>query len=137
MSHSIKTPSIARGAVLALAVLAVLSTALIPTAGAVSKPDAGSDVSPLSAACGRNGPNYQNQRYNDAPSGGPANIRNGSSTSCPAVGVLMPTDDAVYYCYTSGSGGTWTFLRDLRTGVVGWVLDSLLDGYGSNRRCPF
>ena len=137
MSHSIPTPSIARGAVLALAVLAVLSIALIPAAGAAPKSDAGSSVSALSAACGRNGPNYQNQRFNDAPRSGPANIRNGSSTSCPAVGVLMPTDDAVYYCYTVGSGGTWTFLRDLRTGVVGWVLDSLLDANGSSRYCGF
>jgi hypothetical protein len=89
------------------------------------------------AYCGRSGPNLQNGRVNDAAFTGPANQRSGSSTSCSAPGVLQPTDDALYFCWTSGTGGTWTYLRNLRTGVQGWVLDSLLRNNGSNRYCGF
>jgi hypothetical protein len=51
-----------------------------------------------------------------------------TSTDCPIVGVLQPTDDALYYCYTWGIDEfSWTYLRNLRTGVSGWSRDNLLD----------
>jgi hypothetical protein len=44
------------------------------------------------------------------------------------VGVLQPTDDALYYCYTwANDGFSWTYLRNQRTGVRGWSRDNLLD----------
>ncbi len=50
-----------------------------------------------------------------------------STAKWPAsVGVLQPGDDADYYCWTKGPRFTWTFLRNLRTGVRGWVRDDLL-----------
>ena len=94
-------------------------------------------VDPDAAACGRAGPNLENRRVNDATASGADNQRSGSSTGCPAVGVLQATDDAIYFCFTSGTGGTWTYLQNVRTGVRGWVLDSLLDGDGSLVGCGF
>jgi hypothetical protein len=86
--------------------------------------------SPSAAACGRPGPNRENRRVNNASSPNAARQRSGSSTGCVALGVLQPTDDAVYYCYTvvhtADRTKTWTYLRSLRTGVRGWVLDDLL-----------
>jgi hypothetical protein len=99
-------------------------------------------VGPAHASCGTPGPNLENRVEADAPSGGAANQRSGtravSPTDCVIVGVLQPSDDAVYYCWTRGQDGfTWTYLRNLRTGVSGWVRDNLLDGNGSNVGCGF
>lgn len=93
---------------------------------------------PNNAACGRTGPNIDNARHNDAPADGAANQRSGSSTGCAAVGVLQPTDDAIYFCWTLGTDGfTWTYLQSVRTGVRGWVRDNLLDGNGAVNNCGF
>jgi hypothetical protein len=94
---------------------------------------------PDAAACGRSGPNLQNQVIADAASrSGGANQRSGSSTRCPALGVLQPTDDARYYCWTVGNDGfTWSYARNQRTGVRGWTRDDLLRNTGSNRYCGF
>jgi hypothetical protein len=90
------------------------------------------------ASCGTAGPNIGNEFNADAPFGDAANQRSGSSTSCARLGVLQPTDDATYFCYTFGTDGyTWTYLRNERTGVRGWVRDDLLDGYGSHYKCGF
>lgn len=96
-------------------------------------------ISPDFAACGKVGPNLQDQVISNASQGsGGANIRNGSSTSCPALGVLEPTDDARYFCFTGGNDGfAWTFLRDTRTKVEGWVRDDLLRLGGSIDFCGF
>jgi predicted small lipoprotein YifL len=83
-------------------------------------------ISPSVAACGKTGPNLGNEHVNDASSPGAAQQRSGSSTSCVARGALQPTDDAVYFCFTGASDGTWTYLQNLRTGVRGWTRDDLL-----------
>lgn len=85
-------------------------------------------VSPMHAPCGTTGPNLENRVEADAPAGGSARQRRGSSTSCTADGQLEPTDDALYFCYTWGNDGySWTYLRNQRTTVRGWVRDDLLD----------
>ena len=90
------------------------------------------------ASCGRTGSTASSTRHNDAPSNGAANQRSGSSTGCVALGVLQPTDDALYFCYTVANDGfTWTYNQNLRTGVRGWTRDDLLDGYGSFTYCGF
>ncbi|HET9622564.1 MAG TPA: hypothetical protein VFP84_14430 [Kofleriaceae bacterium] len=94
-------------------------------------------ASPDAAACGKVGPNKENRRVNNATVSGAAQQRSGSSTGCPALGALQATDDAIYFCFTVGTGGTWTYLQNVRTGVRGWVLDSLLDGDGSLVGCGF
>jgi hypothetical protein len=117
-----------------------LALALSAPASAAPSVVSKAGVSSLStsfAACGRSGPNIQNGHVADAAFTGAANIRTGSSTACAAVGVMQPTDDAVYFCYTGGTDGTWTYLRNVRTGVQGWVKDSLLRGNGSNSYCGF
>jgi len=87
--------------------------------------------SPQAAACGRAGPTGTSERVNDAAFTGAANQRNGtvavSSNNCTIVGVLQPTDDALYFCWTLGNDGfTWTYAQNLRTGVRGWTRDNLL-----------
>jgi hypothetical protein len=128
-----------RKAILAVAVsvLALPLTALTAPASAAPAA-AASNVSPSAASCGRAGPELDKRIDADAPSGGAAKQRSGSSTSCAAPGVLQPTDDAEYFCWTIGSDShTWSYLRNIRTGVRGWVRDDLLDGNGSNRFCGF
>lgn len=65
----------------------------------------------------------------------PANMRSGPSTACAINGVLQTSDRADYHCYKLGAGGTWTYLRDDRTGAYGWVRDDLLEDGGSDVYC--
>jgi hypothetical protein len=127
--------------VTAAAAFAMTGVNLAGTASATPKTGQGG-VGTAHAACGTTGPNIDNRVDADAPSGGAANQRSGtvsaSSTNCTIVGVLQPTDDALYYCWTAANDGyTWTYLRNQRTGVRGWVRDDLLDGYGSDDYCGF
>ena len=70
--------------------------------------------------------------------GGGANIRNGSSTSCTKRGEASSGHRLDYHCYTVGNDGyTWTFLRDNNTGISGWVRDDLLSDNGSFKYCGF
>jgi len=109
----------------ATAAVAGLITAM--PANAAPKIDPGA-IGPMHANCGTAGPNLENRVEADAPAGGAANQRSGSSTGCSAPGALQPTDDALYYCYTWGNDDySWTYLRNQRTGVRGWVRDTLLD----------
>lgn len=99
-------------------------------------------IAPDAAACGRAGDTSSSVRTNDAAFTGAANQRSGSSTSCVAVGVLQPTDDALYFCFTcvpnlNTCNETWTYNQNIRTGVRGWTRDDLLRGDGSFRFCGF
>jgi hypothetical protein len=98
----------------------------------------GADVRALRhAPCGTAGPDLDTQRTDDASSPNAVNQRSGSSTGCTAVGALQPSDDAQYFCFTVENGGsfTWTYLQNVRTGVVGWVRDDLLRDRGSFADC--
>ncbi|MFJ6564455.1 SH3 domain-containing protein [Streptomyces sp. NPDC091412] len=66
-----------------------------------------------------------------------ANIRSGSHTSCAVKGWADKQDTLVYACYTSGEGGTWTYLYNQTDDVLGWVKDSLLPYNGATRYCGF
>ena len=83
-------------------------------------------IRPRAAACGMAGPTSTSERVNDAAFTGTARQRSGSSTGCTAPGALQPTDDALYYCFTFASDGTWTYNQNLRTTVRGWTRDDLL-----------
>ena len=101
---------------------------------------AAASVLPLNASCGTVGPNVGNEFHADAPAGDAANQRSGSSTGCTILGVLQPTDDATYFCWTRATDGlTWTYLRNERTKVRGWVRDDLLDDNGAAfpNKCGF
>lgn len=119
--------------------IGAVTAVAVPVLGlAVPAGAATGSVNPDHAACGRAGPNIDNHRVNDAPSQGAAQQRSGSSTSCAALGVLQPTDDAIYFCWTHGNDGfTWTYLQNIRTGVRGWTRDNLLDQNGAVSNCGF
>lgn len=94
-------------------------------------------AAPRHAACGRVGPRLDGSRTNDASSPNTALQRSGSSTSCDRPGQLNPTDDAIYFCFTSGNDGfTWTYLERVG-GNRGWVRDDLLRDFGSFVFCGF
>ena len=104
-------------------------------------------ITPHAAACGRAGDTSASVRTNDAAFTGAAKQRSGSSTSCTAPGALQPTDDALYYCFTCTSDcsdiGSWTYNKNIRTGVSGWTRNDLLRPEpggpfnGSSRFCGF
>lgn len=117
--------------------VAVLALTLALPASAADKATS-APISAMNAPCGINGPNIQNQHVDNAALVSGARQRTGSSTACTGRGALQPGDAAVYYCYTWGNDGySWTFLRNLRTGVVGWTRDDLLRNNGSSRGCGF
>lgn len=99
------------------------------------------------AACGKKGDTSKSVRVNNAAFDGAAQQRSGSSTSCTAVGALQPTDDTLYYCFTCTTNcsdtGSWTYNKNIRTGVSGWTRNDLLRPEsgdflnGSSRPCPF
>jgi hypothetical protein len=75
--------------------------------------------------------------------GSGVNIRSGPHSppplTCSSNGQGQLGDGADYHCFTSGdtvSGtSTWTWVRNTRTGVQGWVHDSFLSGFGSFIAC--
>ncbi|MEV6107013.1 SH3 domain-containing protein [Streptomyces sp. NPDC051940] len=89
-----------------------------------------------SAYCGRSGPILVGGSARMTP-GVSANMRSGSSTSCKIVGWADNQDYLVYYCWTSGENGTWTFLYNQHDDRFGWVKDSLLPGNGADPWCGF
>lgn len=104
--------------------------------------DAGEQTSAVSpeasvehATCGQAGPNRTNRITTNAAYPNAANQRSGSSTGCAINGVLQPTDDALYHCWTRAGNYTWTYLKNMRTGVHGWVRDDLLRDNGSPNAC--
>jgi hypothetical protein len=89
-----------------------------------------------SAPCGKTAPDLDHSAYVTATTSG-AYMHTGSSTTCNTTGELLKGQKADYYCYTSTSSYTWTYLRDVATGKVGWVRDDLLPGGGSFTYCGF
>ena len=104
-------------------------------------------IMPNAAACGKAGDTSSSVRTNDAAFTGAAKQRSGSSTGCTAPGALQPTDDALYYCFTCTTDcsdiGSWTYNKNIRTGVSGWTRNDLLRPEpggpvnGSSRFCGF
>lgn len=67
-------------------------------------------------------------------------MRSGSSTGCGVKGWADNRDTLMYYCWTYGENGTWTYVWNLDDNTLGWVKDSLLpDGgsWGSGNYCGF
>lgn len=69
-------------------------------------------------------------------------LRSGSSTTCGTRDIISPgpdNDELDYYCYTFAEDGftTWTYLRDVSSGVEGWALDDDLHNLGANNVCQW
>lgn len=75
--------------------------------------------------------------------GNGVNIRRGPHSppglSCTSDGQGQRGDGADFHCFTVGDNvdgiSTWSWVRNTRTGVQGWVNDGLLSGLGSIRAC--
>jgi hypothetical protein len=125
---------------MSISAMAVLGLLLVAPAGSALADDKVADVSPMYAACGTNPADHDSYHENVVdPAWAAANQRSGGSTSCAIYGVLQPTDNADYHCFSWASDyvHTWTYLRNLRTGVRGWVRDDLLKDNGSHIYCGF
>jgi len=88
-----------------------------------------------SASCGTTVSDKDSSSWNKTANG--ANERSGSSTGCTIKGIAYNTQSLDYHCWTSGEGGTWTFVRNDATGVTGWIRDDLLSDGGSYVYCGF
>ncbi|WP_415646235.1 SH3 domain-containing protein [Stackebrandtia soli] len=55
------------------------------------------------------------------------NIRSGRSTNCVSLGVGYTSHTVDIHCTSTYNGEDWTYLRNVNTGVKGWVKTSLLD----------
>ncbi|WP_367325619.1 SH3 domain-containing protein [Streptomyces sp. HUAS ZL42] len=119
-------PRRAKLAALAVGVLAVPAGLVVGTAGTAS----------ANASCGQGAWGTDGTDVRMTP-GVSANMRSGSSTSCGIVGWADNQDTLIYYCWTSGQNGTWTYLYNQHDDRTGWVKDSLLPYNGSNQWCGF
>ncbi|MEU4448599.1 SH3 domain-containing protein [Actinosynnema sp. NPDC050801] len=113
---------------------AALATMFALPAGAASaKP--GNEVGAAHASCGTTAPDKDSSPWL-ATARTAAKQRSGSSTSCAALGTVQTSDRLDYHCFTYGNDNyTWTYLRNDRTDVAGWVRDDLLKDGGSGVRC--
>jgi hypothetical protein len=127
---SIRIRLIAAGGAVAVAAVTVLAG----TAQAAPAKPVG-PIGTMHASCGTNPPDKDSGSWL-ATARSAANERSGSSTSCTIKGVAQTSDRLDYHCYTDGNDGyTWTYLRNDRTGVAGWVRDDLLKDNGSFVYC--
>lgn len=121
------------GAVVTLGMLVIAPA----SASADTTPTKDPGVVIMHASCGAASPSDIDGGSWNATGGG-ANIRSGSSTSCAKRGEADSGHRLDYHCYTVGNDGyTWTFLRDNNTGIKGWVRDDLLSDNGSYKYCGF
>lgn len=119
----------------AVAAAAMTMPVVLVTAPAEAAPK-GDGIAPLNYPCGSAAPpNYDPIGWITGAVAG-ARIRNGSSTSCLALGDIQTSDPLDYYCYTKGPDGlTWTYLLNQKTTVRGWTRDDLLPNRGSHYQC--
>jgi hypothetical protein len=121
----------------AAAAVAVGAAAVVLVAApANAAPKGDGQLGAQHAPCGTAGPNLDATVTTGAAAG--SRLRTGSSTACTAVGTNQPSHQLDYYCYThDNSGVSWTYLRNITTGVRGWTRDDLLPGNGSGWHCGF
>ncbi|PPK67132.1 hypothetical protein V5P93_003470 [Actinokineospora auranticolor] len=86
------------------------------------------------AACGVSAPDKDN-KPNHTALRTRHSLFTGPSETCAHPNWAEPTDNLDYYCWASGDGGTWTYLRNARTNQVGWILDEYLTDWGSVVAC--
>ncbi|MFI0811966.1 SH3 domain-containing protein [Streptomyces echinatus] len=117
----------------------VLAAALVVTA-AVFTPAVTAGPAHAVAACGKKAGDKDSSTWH-ATAGG-ANMRSGSSTGCHINGLAARGDVLDYHCYTWGAWQgdqrySWTYARNTRTGVEGWLRTDTLSDFGSDVYCGF
>ncbi|MFG2715346.1 SH3 domain-containing protein [Streptomyces goshikiensis] len=73
-----------------------------------------------------------------ATADGVVNMRSGASTGCPANGVAYRGQALDYHCYApplADDDYSWTYARNVSTGVEGWIRNDLLTDFGSKVKC--
>ncbi|MFD7827863.1 hypothetical protein [Kitasatospora sp. NPDC059803] len=73
-----------------------------------------------------------------ATADGAVNMRSGASTGCPANGVAYQGQALDYHCYSTPLADddfSWTYARNVSTGVQGWIRNDLLTDHGSKVKC--
>ena len=116
---------------MAVVVLAAAGTVLVP---ALAQPALASDCSHGHSNRDSTGGTFL---------GNGVNLRSGPHSppglSCPSNGQGQRGDGAAFHCWTFGDNvdgtSTWSWVRNTRTNVQGWVNDSLLSGNGSIEEC--
>ncbi|MET8065796.1 hypothetical protein ACFYON_21225 [Micromonospora sp. NPDC005686] len=97
---------------------------------------------PASAGCSHSHSNVDS-KFGQLFNATNVNIRTGPHTTCASLGYGQLSHTVDFHCFASGdrvsANGhttyTWTYLRDVTTGVSGWVADALLDNLGGNVAC--
>lgn len=102
----------------AIAVLALSGVAATSTAAAAGEVGA--------LGCTATGADKDSTAYNKAFTT-TVNIRSGRSTNCVALGVGYTSHTVDIHCSSYYGGTYWTYLRNVSTGVKGWVKTDLLD----------
>lgn len=94
-------------------------------------------VTPMWAGCGHPAPANLDPAVGHTI-GTNVYLRRGSDTGCGYNGQAQPSETLDYYCWTWGHEGySWTYVKDLTTGVGGWIRDDLLTYYGAEAACGF
>lgn len=118
----------------------IVAAALVLAAGVVT-PAVTASPAQAYAYCGRTVADKDSSSWHATANG--ANMRSGSSTGCSIKGLAYSGDRLDYHCYTWGapdSQGTetsWTYARNVRTGIAGWLRTDVLSDFGSRVYCGF
>jgi uncharacterized protein YraI len=118
----------------------IVAAALVLAASVVT-PAVTASPAQAYASCGTTVADKDNSTWRATANG--ANMRSGSSTGCSINGLASSGDRLDYHCYTWGapdSNGTrtaWTYARNDRTGVAGWLRTDVLSDFGSSVYCGF
>ncbi|MFF0738989.1 SH3 domain-containing protein [Streptomyces sp. NPDC004111] len=115
-----------------LAALAVTAGVLVPVVSAAP--------AQAYAACGKRVSDKDNSTWHATANG--ANMRSGSNTGCSINGLAARGDVLDYHCYTYGAWQgeqryAWTYARNTRTGVEGWLRTDTMSDFGSSVPCGF
>jgi hypothetical protein len=93
------------------------------------------------ADCGRTAPDRDGGSWRATANG--AHMRSGSNTGCSSNGLAYSGDALDYHCVTEGLPNSqgltlwWTYVRNTRTGVQGWMRSDVLSDNGSRVSCGF
>ncbi|WP_254402445.1 SH3 domain-containing protein [Streptomyces sp. AC555_RSS877] len=110
-------------------------------AAAVITPVATASGAQAYANCGRTASDRDGGSWRATASG--AHMRSGSSTGCSSNGLAYSGDALDYHCYTWGAPDSqgftwaWTYARNTRTGVQGWLRSDVLSDERSSVYCGF